>query len=162
MFQATWATRPRACAARGTGLLCAIAWLSAGSAQGATFELERAVEAPPAVFAYGPSQTGATHEMTLPTPHDVDVWCRLALGGPPRGRTGASYYWGCYDERFDLVVLVARKAWPSAREWDENRAHEWAHARGWRHNPDGRGTDWARSLPVPRSQLALNAARAPD
>lgn len=108
---------------------------------------QRAVEPAPAIYASGPTRTGRTREVHLPTVVQVDALCRAAMGGLPAGAGRGAYYWGCYHERWDLVVLVDPKAWPSRREWNATREHEWAHARGWRHPSTGRGTDWERSLP---------------
>ncbi|MDB5448009.1 MAG: hypothetical protein JWQ97_3326 [Phenylobacterium sp.] len=92
------------------------------------FTVMRAVEAPPSRYAAGPTITGATREKTFSTPDAVQAFCNFYLG-PPRG----GYYQACYVPALDLVVLPDKRAWPSAREREELRAHEWAHARGWRH-----------------------------
>jgi hypothetical protein len=106
-----------------------------------------AVEPAPAIYARGPTRTGKTWELTLSSVAQVDYVCRSAMGGLPERAGRGAYYWGCYHPKLDAVVLVDPRAWPNPREWREAREHEWAHARGWRHRSDGRGTDWARSLP---------------
>jgi hypothetical protein len=118
------------------------------SVQAATgsFGLNLAVEAPPSAYVRGPTQTGVTRELELPTVQAVDRLCKLALGGLPVKAERGGYYMGCYIPLSDTVVIPTRKAWPSGREWEDLRAHEWAHARGWRHRADGRGTDWETSL----------------
>lgn len=138
--------------------MCALLGVIAASGvatpqKAAGLTLGRVVEPPPRVYADGPTQTGSTTEMQLPTVHDVDVWCRLAQGGLPQGARHGAYYMGCYDARFDLVVIMRPAAWPSRREWEDNRKHEWAHARGWRHYNTGQGTNWAMSLP-PKTMAA--------
>ena len=120
------------------------------------------MEAAPAIYASGPTVTGKTWELVLPDVAQVDYICRSAMGGAPQGARSRAYYWGCYHSKLDAVVLVDPRAWPSRREWLEAREHEWAHARGWRHRPDGRGTDWARSLPPPAPAAAVTVARSGD
>jgi hypothetical protein len=85
------------------------------------------------------------------------------MGGYPTGSRAGVYYWGCYDAASDLVVLPRPEAWPSRREWRRDREHEWAHARGWRHLPNGHGTDWRISLPPPirLARTELGAASEP-
>jgi hypothetical protein len=127
--------------------LCGAVLAAAPPARG--FSPGRAVEPAPAIYASGPTRTGRTWEMILPSVPQVDYLCRLAQGGLPEGARPGFYYWGCYHPKLDAVILVDPKAWPSQSEWRQARAHEWAHARGWRHLPNGQGTDWARSLPPP-------------
>jgi hypothetical protein len=105
--------------------MCAATALG-GPAAAATWG--RAVEPPPAIYASGPTVTGTTRELTFPTPQAVQAFCNLYLGRPASG-----YYQACYVPVLDLVVLPDSHAWPSATERAELRAHEWAHARGWRH-----------------------------
>lgn len=124
------------------------------------FSLGRAVEPAPRIYASGPSRTGKTWELLLPDVAQVDYVCRTVMGGPPEGARPGAYYWGCYHPKLDAVVLVDPRAWPSRREWRASREHEWAHARGWRHRPDGRGTDWTRSLPPPLNGAAVDVASA--
>lgn len=100
-------------------------------------KLNRAVEPPPPQYASGPTQTGKTWEMILSDPAAVNYICGLQLGEPPQK---GGYWMGCYRPDLDAVVLMDPKTWPSKSEYDQLRAHEWAHARGWRHNDDGRGT----------------------
>ena len=138
-----------------------VALAAPGIAHG--FTPGRAVEPPPAVYASGPSQTGKNWELYLPSVGAGDYLCRMALHGVPQGAPRGFYYWGCYDPALDAVVLPQTDAWPSRREWDELRAHEWAHARGWRHKPNGRGTDWTASRPPRGAVVAAvtGAAGAP-
>lgn len=105
----------------------------------------RAVEPPPDQYATGPTQTGKTWEMILKDPAAVNYFCGLAMGEPPQK---GGYWMGCYRPDLDAVVLMDPKSWPSRSEYEQLRAHEWGHARGWRHNDDGRGTA-ATSLPPP-------------
>lgn len=102
----------------------------------------RAVDPPPPQFASGPTLTGRTRELSFSTPEAVQAYCNRHLGYPPRG-----YYQACYIPALDLVVLPDRHAWPSARERAELRAHEWAHARGWRHGAPAAGSAHARTPP---------------
>ena len=104
--------------------------------------LVRAVEPPPARYASGPTLSGVTRELSFSTPEAVQAFCNRFLGPPRRG-----YYEACYIPALDLVVLPDKHAWPSARERAELRAHEWAHARGWRHvveDVKGTGASGAR------------------
>lgn len=160
MFRGTWVVRLLLVASGKRGMLCAGCALLVGAPPAYSFVLVRAVEPPPPAYAAGPTQTGATWEMILPRVEQVDYLCRLAMGGLPAGAAASAYYWGCYNSKLDAVILVARDGWPSRREWKANRAHEWAHARGWRHNPDGHGTSPA-SLPPPAAAEFSLAAREP-
>lgn len=145
------------------GLCAAISGVLATAATPARpFSRVRAVEPAPAVYASGPTRTGKTWELVLRNVAQVDYICRTAMGGLPEHARRGAYYWGCYHERLDAVVLVDPRAWPSRREWLETREHEWAHARGWRHNSDGRGTDWARSLPAARPGAQTLVVAAAD
>lgn len=120
----------------------------AGEARGLT--LREAVERPPAEYSSGPTQSGRTYALELPSAAAVDFLCRLGLGPPPR-RGGA--WWGCYRPDMDAVIVPARGAWREA-ERRTILAHEWAHARGWRHNADGRGTSEASLAPATERRLA--------
>ncbi|RAK54787.1 hypothetical protein [Phenylobacterium soli] len=112
----------------------------------------RAVEPPPQEFAAGPTLTGHTYELDLDDVFKVSYLCTLALGPtwPPGG-----YWMGCYDARMDAVIVPAKGAWPSETERRALVAHEWAHARGWRHVNDGKfgrpppGTQYAQEPRVP-------------
>lgn len=120
----------------------------------------RAVEPPPAEYTTGPTLTGRTYEIDLDDPFMVSYLCTLALGPAwPKG----GYWLGCYNARMDAVIVPARGAWPSERERLALIAHEWAHARGWKHVNDGRfgrpppGSDYAQEprvalLPSPTPQ----------
>lgn len=122
----------------------------------------RAVETPPPEFASGPTLTGKTFELDLDDPFKVSYLCTLALGAtwPPGG-----YWMGCYNDRMDAVIVPGPGVWPSEAERQALVAHEWAHARGWRHVNDGRfgrpppGVDYAQepntsALPNPRATAA--------
>lgn len=95
----------------------------------------RAVEPPPARYAEGPSLYGQTRERTFSRSEEVQRVCSFYLGRPARG-----YYQACYIPAMDLIVLPDARAWPSAREREALRAHEWAHARGWRHPAPATGS----------------------
>jgi hypothetical protein len=128
----------------------------AGEAQGLRFP--PAVEPPPAAYASGPSLSGKTYTLELSSAQAVDYLCRLGLGAPPK-KGGA--WWGCYRPDMDAVIVPARGAWAEA-ERREIIAHEWAHARGWRHNANGRGTSVAsldRGATHPADRSALVVAR---
>lgn len=95
----------------------------------------RAVEAPPLQYADGPTISGRTGMIELADPAQVDQLCSLTLGRAwPRG----SYWMGCYNVTTDAVIVPAKGAWPSEAERQALIAHEWAHARGWRHVDDGK------------------------
>ena len=96
----------------------------------AALTVGRAVEPPPERYASGPTLSGKTWEMVLKDPAQVNYFCSLAMGEPPQR---GAYWMGCYRPDLDAVVLMEKSAWPDASEWDQLRAHEWAHARGWRH-----------------------------
>jgi hypothetical protein len=86
------------------------------------------VEPPPARYASGPTQYGDTHERRFAQARDLQAFCDFYLGRPAAGA-----YQACYVPALDLVVLPAAAAQPDPRVRAELRAHEWAHARGWRH-----------------------------
>lgn len=95
----------------------------------------RAVESPPLRYAQGPTLTGRTYSIELPDARQVDYICTLALGPAwPKG----GYWMGCYNGAMDAVIVPAKGAWPSEAERQALIAHEWAHARGWKHENDGR------------------------
>lgn len=122
----------------------------------------RAVEPPPPEYATGATLTGRTYEIDLPDAFMVSYLCTLALGPAwPRG----GYWMGCYNARMDAVIVPAKGAWPSEAERQALIAHEWAHARGWRHVNDGQfgrpppGTSYAQEprvavLPSPTAMAA--------
>ena len=132
---------------RRLGLVLALSLLPATKSFALTFE--RAVEAPPAIYAQGPTLTGRTRELQLNSVDAVNYVCSVLLHAPARTSEQGGYYTGCYAPALDIVVLMQPSAWPSRREWEAIRVHEWAHARGWRHHLDGTGTDWLASLPPP-------------
>jgi hypothetical protein len=109
------------------------------------FKRPQAVEPPPEQYATGPTQTGQTTQQDWPL-DQVMYLCRLITGGLPENASSSAYYQGCYNPRTDTVIVPEQGAWPSEDERQQLIAHEWAHARGWRHNPDGRGTS-PQSLP---------------
>jgi hypothetical protein len=130
MYTAGVVTRPPPKLYGGYGILCtALAVLAApcaGEASGLT--AVRAVEPPPSQYASGPTQYGATVERTFSNPEELEAFCNLYLGRPASG-----YYQACYIPALDTVAIPDKRAWPSAREREALREHEWAHARGWRH-----------------------------
>lgn len=95
----------------------------------------RAVEAPPEAYTFGPTLTGQTYEIDVDDMAKVDYLCRLALGPawPPGG-----YWMGCYNGKLDAVIVPAAGILPSEAERQALIVHEWAHARGWAHQNDGR------------------------
>lgn len=95
----------------------------------ATIKPVRVVEPPPALYAAGPTITGATSERQFDDPRDVHALCATWLSPPPPPR----YFIGCYIPALDLVVIPSRRGWPSPKEQRQLSDHEWAHARGWRH-----------------------------
>lgn len=115
------------CASVGGLGLAAVA-VGAVYSSAAAFTFVRAVQPPPAQYASGPTQYGHTTEKTFSTPEALQAFCNFYLGRPAN-----TYYQACYVPALDLVVLPDAHAWPSARERQELREHEWAHARGWRH-----------------------------
>jgi hypothetical protein len=136
-------------------LIVASAWLPA--TPGLALDMSRVVEPPPPLYATGPTQTGRTWEMRMKSVEQVDFLCRSMLHGLPQGVRKGAYYMSCYNPKLDAVIIMDPKAWPSRREWEAIRAHEWAHARGWRHKADGEGTDWAASIPPRAGVLAASA-----
>lgn len=114
------------------------------------------IEAPPPEYANGPTQTGRTYEVPNLTPEQSHWICQQA-GTFSTAQRGIGV--ACYVPTLDQVILPAAKYWPSKSELDQMRAHEWAHARGWRHNEDGTGTA-ASSLP-PKGMLALGLTAQP-
>lgn len=115
-----------------------------------------AIESPPNEYASGPTQTGRTTEEPNLTPEQAHWLCQQA-GTFSTAQRGIGV--ACYIPTMDRVILPDAKYWPSKSELDQMRAHEWAHARGWRHNDDGTGTALT-SLP-PRGLLSLGAAVQP-
>lgn len=112
----------------GAGVLCVVLSLF-GARPASALTPGRAVELPPLQYASGPTQYGATVERTFSDPRRLQAFCNFYLG-PPRG----GYYQACYIPAMDMVVVPDHRAWPNARERAALRAHEWAHARGWRHD----------------------------
>jgi hypothetical protein len=95
----------------------------------------RVVETPPEQYATGPTLSGKTYQLDLSDPAQVSYLCTLALGPawPPGG-----YWMGCYNGKMDAVIVPREGAWPSEVERQALIRHEWAHARGWVHQNDGR------------------------
>lgn len=91
----------------------------------------RAVEPPPPQYASGPPLTGRTVERQFDGSFALQALCTRHLGPLVHG-----YYQACYVPALDEVAVPSKKAWPSAKERAVLRAHEWAHARGWRHPLD--------------------------
>lgn len=102
--------------------------LLTGAAPADALSLRRAVEPPPPAFAAGPPLGGPAHEKTFSDPFQLQTYCNAFLGRPPHG-----YYQACFIPILHEIVLPDARAWPSAAERQALRAHEWAHARGWRH-----------------------------
>lgn len=99
------------------------------------FKRRQIVEPPPEEYASGPTQTGKTRELIFDDLEALQKFCQV-WGGVPQAspeRAGDRYAQACYSPRVDIVALPSRKAWPSQKEIDQLREHEWAHARGWRH-----------------------------
>lgn len=95
------------------------------------FKANRPVTLPPARYASGPTLTGKTTEKLFDDPFELQRFCHQHGGAEPARRAGDNYWTACYIPALDLVVLPSRKAWPSKKEIEEMRQHEWAHARGW-------------------------------
>ena len=131
----------------------------APATQSLAFTVGRAAEPPPAIYAQGPTITGRTRELQLKSVAQVNYVCGVLLRAPAANAENGGYYTGCYAPKLDMIVLMQPSAWPSRREWEEIRVHEWAHARGWRHHLDGTGTDWLASLP-PRGGMRSASSRA--
>jgi hypothetical protein len=108
--------------------IAALVYLTTFAVQARALSLNHAVQPPPARFASGPTLYGQTRERTFSDPFALERYCAFYLGRPPRG-----YYQACYIPALDQVVLPDARAWPSRTERALLRAHEWAHARGWRH-----------------------------
>jgi hypothetical protein len=112
------------------------------------------IEAPPQQYASGPTQVPGTSELRV-TPEQANFLCHLA-GVWKTEPTGFPV--ACFNPRTNQVILPDQ--WPSGSELDQMRAHEWAHARGWRHNDDGSGTSLA-SLPPASARLAQQLSPQP-
>lgn len=124
------------------------------------FSLGQAVEAPPAIYASGPTQTGATREVDMKDLGQLTQVCQAFIHQLTGSQmAGGDYYQGCYVPSLDTVFAPAKGAWPSESERQDIIAHEWAHARGWRHMPDGTGTN-PLSL-KPKGLLGLGAQASP-
>lgn len=119
------------------------------------------IEPPPPQYATGPTQTGRTTETPNLTPEQVAWLCGQYHTEAARQKPGSLV--ACYAPNIDQVILPAAKYWPSQDELAQLRAHEWAHARGWRHNDDGAGTS-PKSLPpvgLIGGQYATNSRSRP-
>lgn len=92
------------------------------------FKRNPAVIPVPDGYEVGKSKTGKTQELFL-TPEQVVMICKN-IGAFDKAQTHF-YAPGCYNPKRDVIVMPARKYWPSEREWNELRRHEWAHADGW-------------------------------
>jgi len=108
----------------------------AGAQQAVALTPMRAVQPPPAQYASGPTMSGATVERSFADLDRLQAFCNFYLGRPARG-----YYQACYVAALDVIALPDRHAWPSAAERRQLRAHEWAHARGWRHAASTTGSE---------------------
>lgn len=89
--------------------------------------LRKAVSPAPAGYRVGESLTGKTQEVFL-EPAAVEAFCRMK-GALRAGQVFLAP--GCYIPAMDAVILPHRKSWPSRKEWEALRLHEWAHAAGW-------------------------------
>jgi len=136
----------------GVAIMATLVFAGADAAH--AFRPNVVAERPPEIYLSGPTQTGKTTEVELDQLAKVDRLCRSWNGAP----SGTRYVNGCYIAALDVVVLPAKGVWPSERERQQLREHEWAHARGWRHQDSGRGTDWAASLP-PKGASTVLASR---
>lgn len=108
----------------------------AAAQQAAALTPMRAVQPPPAQYASGPTISGVTVERSFADLDRLQAFCNFYLGRPARG-----YYQACYVAALDVIALPDRHAWPSAAERRQLRAHEWAHARGWRHAASAAGSE---------------------
>lgn len=111
------------------------------------------IEPPPPQYASGPTQTGKTTETPNLTPEQVAWLC--SLYGTESSHQAKGSLLACYAPRIDQVILPAAKYWPSSDELDQLRSHEYAHARGWRHNDDGTGTGPNSLAPVAPNPAAV-------
>lgn len=116
--------------------LAAVVLLGAGC--GKMVKRGWSIEPPPSQYASGSTQTGKTVETQNLTPEQVAYLC--SFYGAEAANQAKGSLLACYAPRIDQVILPAAKYWPSKAELALMRAHEWAHARGWRHNDDGTGT----------------------
>lgn len=87
------------------------------------------IEPPPAIYASGPTQWGETREQLFSDARELQAFCNFYLGRPLSG-----VYEACYIPAMDLVVLPTVDEAGGDARWGRLRAHEWAHARGWRHD----------------------------
>lgn len=117
------------------------------------------IEAPPEQYASGPTQTGKTTETPGLTPEQVSWLCGHYQAEAASQKQGSLV--SCYVPSIDQVILPAAKYWPSADELTQMRAHEWAHARGWRHNDNGTGTSPASLAPIGNALRVVSDAPAP-
>jgi hypothetical protein len=132
MFNRTWAQKTLRTVTGSALEVCTVLALAALGEKAEALSPGRAVEPPPVRYASGPTLTGATAERAFSNRDALEVFCNRHLGRPVSG-----YYQACYVPMLDLVVIPDRHAWPSAREREQLREHEWAHARGWRHAGEG-------------------------
>lgn len=116
------------------------------------------IEPPPEEYTSGPTQTGRTTEIPNLTPEQANALCSQ-YGTFSTAQHGIGV--ACYVPSMDRVILPAAKYWPSGRELEQMRVHEWAHARGWRHNEDGMGTS-PNSLPPVGNALRMVSDAPPQ
>ena len=116
------------------GVICASAVIyslsvAASAAQTSPrLKLLNGEDRPPAQYLYGPTATGRTVERAFDSRKSLHAFCSEHLGAPAQGR-----FYACYVPAIDVVAVPSAKAWPDAAQREALTAHEWAHARGWRH-----------------------------
>lgn len=98
------------------------------TATAATLDLLNGEAAPPPRYLSGPTLTGRTVEVAFDSRKALRAFCNQHLGKPAAGA-----FYACYVPALDVVAVPSARAWPDAAEREALRAHEWAHARGWRH-----------------------------
>jgi len=91
------------------------------------------VERPPEQYRSGPPMRPTT-ERLFDDVKALQQFCAIGSGLQPARKRGDAYAMACWRPDLDVIALPSRKAWPSKREIEELREHEWAHARGWRHD----------------------------
>lgn len=107
--------------------------LTAKDAPGLSFigaEAYAPVEPPPAEYDGRPFDVPGVTERHFDSKAELHGFCMDRLNAVlAAGHT----FRACYIEADGLIALPSRWAVESRKERAELRAHEWAHARGWRH-----------------------------
>jgi hypothetical protein len=88
------------------------------------------VEPAPAEYAALPFEKPGVVERYFHSPAGLDRFCRDHLQAE---LADGAHFRACYVPHLDLIALPSRWAVPNAQERADLRAHEWAHAWGWRH-----------------------------